>query len=105
MSQAMLGETLGITFQQIQKYERGANRVSASMLYDAAEALSVTTEYFFLGLADGTNAGAPAAEYLAATPRAHRIMRGILDLPTSIQSRLELLIDAVRDEGNESTED
>jgi transcriptional regulator with XRE-family HTH domain len=41
MSQAVLGDRLGITFQQIQKYERGTNRVSASMLVKAAGALSV----------------------------------------------------------------
>lgn len=99
MSQTMLGECLGITFQQIQKYERGANRISASMLYDAANALSVTTAYFFVGLDDGAGSEAPAADYLAATPRAHRIMRGILDLPQPIQTRLESLIEAIREEG------
>lgn len=42
MSQSQLGEKLGITFQQVQKYERGTNRVSASMLVKAAKALGVT---------------------------------------------------------------
>jgi transcriptional regulator with XRE-family HTH domain len=41
MSQSQLGEKLGITFQQVQKYERGTNRVSASMLVKAAKALGV----------------------------------------------------------------
>ncbi len=41
MSQTQLGEKLGITFQQVQKYERGVNRVSASMLVKAADALQV----------------------------------------------------------------
>ncbi len=41
MSQTQLGEKLGITFQQVQKYERGVNRVSASMLVKAADALGV----------------------------------------------------------------
>jgi transcriptional regulator with XRE-family HTH domain len=41
MSQASLGQKLGITFQQIQKYERGANRISASMLVRAADAFEV----------------------------------------------------------------
>ena len=43
MSQEQLGRALGITFQQIQKYERGANRISASMLVKSARALSVST--------------------------------------------------------------
>lgn len=41
MSQPTLGDKLGITFQQIQKYERGANRVSASMLYDIARVVGL----------------------------------------------------------------
>jgi transcriptional regulator with XRE-family HTH domain len=50
MSQEKLGESLGITFQQIQKYEKGANRLSGSRLVQAAEAVGVTPAYFF-----GTN--------------------------------------------------
>lgn len=53
MSQDHLGEKLGVTFQQVQKYERGANRVSASRLWSMAEALEVPIEYFFEGLTDG----------------------------------------------------
>lgn len=47
LSQAELGELIGVTFQQIQKYERGANRISASRLYDAARVLRVPVSYFF----------------------------------------------------------
>ena len=50
MSQEKLGESLGITFQQIQKYERGANRISASKLYEAARLLQSPVSYFFEGL-------------------------------------------------------
>jgi len=50
MSQSELSDTIGLTFQQIQKYERGANRVSASMLFGIAEALEVKIAYFFEGL-------------------------------------------------------
>lgn len=49
-SQEQLAEDLGVTFQQVQKYERGANRVSASKLYEAASALSTPIGYFFEGL-------------------------------------------------------
>lgn len=52
MSQEELGEALGLTFQQIQKYERGANRVSASKLYEAARALGTPIATFFDGLPD-----------------------------------------------------
>lgn len=47
LSQEKLGEQLGLTFQQIQKYEKGSNRVSASRLYQIAEILSVPVQFFF----------------------------------------------------------
>jgi transcriptional regulator with XRE-family HTH domain len=50
MNQETLANALGLTFQQIQKYEHGANRVSASRLSAMAEALSVPISYFFDGL-------------------------------------------------------
>lgn len=50
LSQTQLADALGITFQQIQKYERGANRISASKLYEAARLLQSPVSYFFEGL-------------------------------------------------------
>jgi transcriptional regulator with XRE-family HTH domain len=47
MSQEKLGELLGITFQQVQKYEKGSNRISASRLYYTAKILGVTVQSFF----------------------------------------------------------
>jgi transcriptional regulator with XRE-family HTH domain len=47
MSQEKLGELLGITFQQVQKYEKGTNRISASRLYYAAKILGVPVQAFF----------------------------------------------------------
>ena len=47
MSQEKLGELLGITFQQVQKYEKGANRISASRLYYGAKILGVPVQFFF----------------------------------------------------------
>jgi transcriptional regulator with XRE-family HTH domain len=47
MSQEKLGEMLGITFQQVQKYEKGTNRISASRLYYAAKILGVPVQAFF----------------------------------------------------------
>jgi transcriptional regulator with XRE-family HTH domain len=49
MSQEKLGEGLGITFQQVQKYEKGANRVGASRLQHIAEVLNVPIPFFFEG--------------------------------------------------------
>jgi transcriptional regulator with XRE-family HTH domain len=49
-TQGELADTLGIRFQQIQKYESGVNRVSASRLWEIAQALQVPVAYFFQGL-------------------------------------------------------
>src|ERR1700751_2451283 len=50
ISQERLAETIGLTFQQVQKYERAANRVSASKLWEVARALDTTISYFYEGL-------------------------------------------------------
>lgn len=52
VSQERLADALGITFQQVQKYERGANRVSASKLWEIAAALKTPVAYFYDGLGD-----------------------------------------------------
>jgi transcriptional regulator with XRE-family HTH domain len=52
MTQQQLAEKVGIKFQQIQKYETGMNRVSASRLWDIATALSISVSFFFEGLDD-----------------------------------------------------
>ncbi|MCR5878036.1 helix-turn-helix domain-containing protein [Phenylobacterium sp. J367] len=54
VSQEKLAESIGLTFQQIQKYERAANRVSASKLWEMARALSTSVAYFYEGLAGET---------------------------------------------------
>lgn len=50
LTQQQLGESVGIRFQQIQKYENGTNRVSASRLWDLAAALNVPISFFFEGI-------------------------------------------------------
>jgi transcriptional regulator with XRE-family HTH domain len=49
MSQSKLGQLLGVTFQQVQKYEKGSNRISASRLQHTARVLDVSPAYFFEG--------------------------------------------------------
>ena len=63
MSQSKLGQLLGVTFQQIQKYEKGANRISAVRLGQAAQALETTINYFLAGVA-----GEPARQGSFAEP-------------------------------------
>ena len=59
MSQTQLGQKLGLTFQQIQKYERGRNRVSASRLYQMGHILDVPVSFFFDDLDKGTGPRSP----------------------------------------------
>ncbi len=53
MSQEKLGEHLGLTFQQIQKYEKGINRIGASRLFDLSQVLGVPVQFFYEELAVG----------------------------------------------------
>lgn len=62
LSQTELGERIGVTFQQIQKYERGANRISASRLFMIAGVLGAPIEFFFAGLENGGDAEAEGGE-------------------------------------------
>lgn len=55
MTQQQLAEKVGIKFQQIQKYETGMNRISASRLWDIADALNVPVSFFFEGLREDAN--------------------------------------------------
>src|SRR5476649_1998934 len=57
ISQEKLAGALGLTFQQVQKYERGTNRISASKLYEIARTLQVSIAWFFEGLGDPASAG------------------------------------------------
>lgn len=63
MSQERLGDLLGLTFQQVQKYEKGVNRIGAGRLYEVSRILNVPVAFFYEGVA---SEGAPAPE--AAPP-------------------------------------
>ncbi len=71
VSQEKLADQLGLTFQQVQKYERGANRVSASKLYEIGQALGAPPAWFYEGLTQ-TDAPAGVGES-AAEPFVHEL--------------------------------
>jgi transcriptional regulator with XRE-family HTH domain len=58
MSQEKLGEHLGLTFQQVQKYEKGINRIGASRLFDLAKVLGVPVQFFYEELPESSGDGA-----------------------------------------------
>ncbi len=91
ISQEQLGEALGLTFQQIQKYETGANRVSASRLWDIADALDVEVSFFFEGL-DSESAdrdeGSSVPSDLLGDKEALDLVRSYYAIPENQRRRL-----------------
>ena len=87
MTQQQLADKVGIKFQQIQKYETGMNRVSASRLWDIADALGVTIAFFFEGLADGGQAVA-AGQDMMADKEALELVRSYYAIPEAQRRRL-----------------
>jgi transcriptional regulator with XRE-family HTH domain len=71
MSQEKLGERLGLTFQQVQKYEKGTNRIGASRLQHISQILKVPVAFFFEGVSGPAKPGedgsskAPVADYVS----------------------------------------
>ncbi len=73
-TQAKLGQLVGVSFQQIQKYERGTNRISASRLFEFSRALEVDIEFFFADLPVDAAAPLKAGELaFALDPLAQRL--------------------------------
>lgn len=84
MTQQQLAEKVGIKFQQVQKYETGMNRVSASRLWDIAEALGVGIGFFFDGLAGEKT---PAVDVMA-DKEAAELVRSYYAIPEPQRRRL-----------------
>jgi transcriptional regulator with XRE-family HTH domain len=110
VSQEKLADALGLTFQQVQKYERGANRVSASKLYEIAAALRAPIGYFFDGLADPAgDEGAAARPNDEQTVHAFLMTAEGLELARlfplvprgQVRRRLLDLLRAMTDDGDE----
>jgi transcriptional regulator with XRE-family HTH domain len=90
MTQQQLGDIVGIKFQQIQKYETGMNRISASRLWDIAQALDVSISFFFEGF-DSDVADTPAATErgdLLADKEALELVRSYYSIPEAQRRRL-----------------
>jgi transcriptional regulator with XRE-family HTH domain len=92
MTQQQLAEKVGIKFQQIQKYETGMNRVSASRLWDIAEAMDVSIAFFFEGFDDDA-VGArrveqPVAGDIAGDREAIELVRTYNAIPEQQRRRL-----------------
>ena len=88
MTQQQLGDIVGIKFQQIQKYETGMNRVSASRLWDVAEALGVAISFFFEGLGEGQATPAYAHGDMMSDKEALELVRSYYAIPEAQRRRL-----------------
>lgn len=88
MTQQQLADAVGIKFQQIQKYETGMNRVSASRLWDIARALGVPISFFFEDLpGSGAAAGTQATDEMALK-EAMELVRAFHTIPEAQRRRL-----------------
>ena len=109
ISQEQLGSALGLTFQQIQKYEKGQNRIGAGRLYRIAGILSVPVQYFFEGLNNENGAlepvGGGAAETdvraFCASPEGQALSAGFMKIADAATRRriVELVATLARGEG------
>jgi transcriptional regulator with XRE-family HTH domain len=87
MTQQQLADKVGIKFQQIQKYETGMNRVSASRLWDIADALGVQISFFFEGLAEDQIPTSAQGDILA-DKEALDLVRSYYAIPEAQRRRL-----------------
>lgn len=90
MTQQQLAEKVGIKFQQIQKYETGANRVSASRLWDIADTLDVPVSFFFEGMEGQSDVDLPddVPADLMANKEAMDLIRSYYAIPENQRRRL-----------------
>ncbi len=93
LSQPALAKKLGVTFQQVQKYETGAIRMSAGRIWQASRALGVPVSYFFAGLDESAD---PAADILS-TRAGLELLRDYEACPEDVRKRMRLLAKAVAD--------
>ena len=98
MSQAKLGEYLRLTFQQIQKYEKGKNRISASKLWALSHFFEVPVEWFFEGLGETSQ----KQKDVMARLEARQLARNYLACPQPTKKRLLALIRATADMSGKS---
>ena len=88
MTQQQLADKVGIKFQQIQKYETGMNRVSASRLWDIADALGVQISFFFEGLDPSVQVAEEFEGDILADKEALQLVRSYYAIPEAQRRRL-----------------
>jgi transcriptional regulator with XRE-family HTH domain len=112
MSQQKLGQAIGLTFQQVQKYERGTNRVGASRLFHLSKVLEVPISFFFDDMSEET-AGSAAGLAESATPfegdpmakrETLELVRSYHRIPhAAVRARLSSLVKAIADNSEKTS--
>jgi len=106
MSQEKLGDLLGLTFQQVQKYEKGVNRIGAGRLFEIARILGVPIDFFYDGVASAEGASAaapPVMEFVSSGEglqlslafmkiRDPKVRKRVLDLVKSLANEEEAAV-------------
>ncbi|MCG8548256.1 MAG: helix-turn-helix transcriptional regulator [Alphaproteobacteria bacterium] len=98
LSQTALAEQLGLTFQQLQKYESGANRISASRLWQIAQILDVPIAWFFMGIDDDTE----RLEEFRTKRETLELVRNIGTCPPEVQKRFRALLHSISEHTQKS---
>ena len=101
MSQEKLAKALGLTFQQVQKYEKGANRMGSSRLQQAADVLGVAAAFFFEGAGGGPYGSALSPAYIddfVASEEGLRLAKAFMGLRPAVRRRIVDLVNEVAGE-------
>jgi transcriptional regulator with XRE-family HTH domain len=110
MSQEKLGEMLGLTFQQVQKYEKGVNRIGAGRLFEVARILGVPIDYFYenvveqisgSGLADG-DSSPPVMEFVSSGEGLQLSLAFMRIKDPKVRKRVLDLVKSLADETDDS---
>lgn len=97
LSQEKLADYLGISFQQVQKYERGFNRVGASRLYDISLKLEQPISYFFEGLENIPDNYAPdEVAFMLFQHRAVELLQNYSQSPPDVQKKIFALVEVMK---------
>jgi transcriptional regulator with XRE-family HTH domain len=108
MSQERLAELLGVTFQQVQKYEKGVNRIAASRLHDISNALDMPVSRFFEGMSPGRPGGVSESskdygEDILATPEGAQLVSLFASIQNvRVRRRVIELVRALAEEAAEA---
>lgn len=101
MSQERLGEALGLTFQQVQKYEKGVNRIGAGRLFEVSRILNVPVDFFYEGVAAAgqpESDGAPVMEFVSSGEGLQLALAFMKIKDTKVRKRMLDLVKSLAEE-------